>query len=68
MAKSNVYYVGDELNNFKVASKKNLIELYPKHEDEVKAYIKDNKVDFSNEKDLKKMLAYFNKLEPVQPL
>jgi hypothetical protein len=68
MAKSSVYYIGDEFNNFKVANKKNLLEIYSKHEGDVKSYLKENKVDFSNEKDLKKMLAYLKKLEPVQPL
>jgi len=68
MAKSSIYYIGDEFNNFKMANKRNLLDMYSKHESEVKAYLKENKVDFSNEKDLKKMLTYLKKLDPVQPL
>jgi hypothetical protein len=68
MAKSSVFYIGDEFNRFKVVNKKSLLDMYANNQDEVKAYLKENKIDFSNEKELKKMLVYFNKLVPVKPL
>jgi hypothetical protein len=68
MTKNNVFYIGDEFNNFRVVNKKNLMEMFANNQEEVKAYLKDNKVDLSNEKDLKKMIVYFKKMMPVQPL
>jgi len=68
MAKKNVYYIGDEYNTFKVASKKNVLVMYEKHENEVKAYLKENKVDFNNEKDLRQLLVFLKKISPTMPI
>jgi hypothetical protein len=68
MSKTSIFYIGDEFYNFKVMNKKNVLECYPNNQEDVKAYLKENKVDFSSENDLKKMLAYLNKFLPVHPL
>ena len=68
MTRSDVFYIGDEYNHFKVVNKKNLLDMFAKNQEEVKAYLKENKVNFSDEDDVKKMIVYFKKMIPVQPL
>lgn len=58
--KKTVFYLGDEFNHFEQANKKNMLDFYPSKSREIKGYLKDNKVDFSNEEDLKKMIAFLN--------
>ena len=60
IAKRTIYYFGDEFNNFKLANKKNLLEFYPSKSKEIKTYLKENKVNFSSEEDLKKMISFLN--------
>jgi hypothetical protein len=60
IAVNTVFYVGDKFNNFKELNKKNLVEFYSKNEKEVQAYLKRNKIDFSNEQAILKMLTDFN--------
>ena len=68
MVKKNVFYIGDEFNSFKVANKRNVLDMYAKNENEVKAYLKENKTDFNNEKDLKQLLVFLRKITPTMPL
>jgi hypothetical protein len=68
MTKKSVYYIGDEYNSFKVANKKNVLVMYVKNENEVKAYLKENKVDFNNEKDLKQLIIFLKKITPTMPI
>ena len=68
MVKKSVYYIGDEFNSFKVASKKNVLDIYAKNENEVKAYLKENKVDFNKEKDLRQLIVFLKKINPTMPL
>ena len=58
--KKTVFYIGDEFHHFKQAKKKNMLDFYPSKGREVKSYLKENKVDFSNEEDLKKMIVFLN--------
>lgn len=58
--KKNLFYLGDEFNHFKQANKKNVLDFYPSKGREIKSYLKTNKVDFSNEADLKKMIEFLN--------
>ncbi len=58
--KRTVFYLGDEFNHFKQASKKSLLDFYPSKSREIKNYLKENKVDFSNQDDLEKMIAFLN--------
>jgi hypothetical protein len=60
VAKSTVYFIGDKFNNFKVLNKRNLLEAYARKEKEVQAYLKENKVDFSDEEQVKKILFHLS--------
>jgi hypothetical protein len=68
MVKESVFYIKNDLNNFRVINKKTLTDIYPNNEKDLKIYLKENKVDFSNEEDLRKMILYFKKIVPVRPL
>ncbi len=68
MVKDSLFYIGNSFDNFKVVNKKNLLEIYSHNQKYVKTYLKNNKVDFSNEEDLKKMIGYLNKIIPTMPL
>lgn len=68
MAKRSVYYIGDEFNSFKVANKKNVLEMYSKNENEVKTYLKEKKVDFNKEEDLKQLIIFLKNITPTMPL
>jgi hypothetical protein len=68
IAKKSYYYISDESNNYKVANKKNLLEMFPKNETEIKAYLKENKVDFYSEKDMKKLVVFLKRIIPTMPL
>jgi hypothetical protein len=46
------YYLSDQSGEFVQYNKKNLIHLFPQHEDEIKAYIKTNKTSFEKRDDL----------------
>ena len=68
MTKKSVYYIGDAYNSFKVANKKNVLGMFQKNETEVKAYLKENKVDFNNEKDLRQLIVFLRKITPTMPI
>ena len=68
MAKDSVFYISDGLNGFKEVNKKTLQAIYPNNEKDLKNYLRDNKVKFSSEDDLKKLILYFRKIVPVRPL
>ena len=40
------YYLSDSSGDFILFNRKNAIQLFPQKEDDIKAYIKSNKVDF----------------------
>lgn len=54
--KKNSFYIGDRFNHFKKANKKNFRALF--EDKNITQYIKDHKVDFNNEDDLKAMLQF----------
>ena len=58
--KKTVFYLGDAFNNFKQANKKNILDFYPSKSREIKNYLKENKVNFSNQDDLEKMIVFLN--------
>jgi len=68
MAKDSVFYIKDALNNFKELNKKTLQDIYPKNEKDLKNYLKEHRVRFSDEEDLKKLILYFKTIVPVRPL
>lgn len=59
LAMNSVFYIGDKFNYFKVVNKKSLMDVYASKEKELQDYLKENKVNFSNEEDLKKLIAHF---------
>ncbi len=46
----------------KVTNKKNFLELIPYHKNEVKSFIKSEKISIKNPKDFKKLISYYNTL------
>ena len=68
MVKDSVFYIKDDLNGFKAVNKKTLLDIYPRNEKDLKNYLKEKKVDFSNEEDIKKLILYFKTIVPVRPL
>jgi hypothetical protein len=56
------YYFGDKHNRFVLAGKKNLMKVFPDEEDRIEKYLKENKVDFSNQDHLKKVVNFLSQL------
>jgi hypothetical protein len=56
------YYFGDRWDHFVLASKKNVLELFAKHEDAIRNYMKQTKVDFKKEEDVQALFAFLAKL------
>lgn len=61
--KSDSYYikVGNEIPQ-KVRGKKEIIELFQKHENEIAHFIKENKIKLRNSESLKELVKYYNTL------
>src|SRR5258706_1595134 len=68
MAKDSVFYIKDALSNFKVVTKRTLLDIYPKNEKDLKNYLKEHNVSFSSAEDLKKLILYFKTIVPLRPL
>lgn len=58
LTKVGFYYFGDIDNHFVPASKKNLQILFPKEQRRIETYLKENKVDFNDKKDLEKIVLF----------
>ena len=56
------YYFGDRFNHFSRASKKGLSKLYGESYESIDKWISQNKIDLSNEDDLKKLSVYLQSL------
>jgi len=56
------YYFGDKYNHFFRASKKKLLDLFPKDEQRIENFLKENKVDFDKKDDLEKLCLFLLKL------
>jgi len=61
LAKQTILYIGDRFHHFKVVNQKSLKDAFPKKQKEYKIYVKENKVDFSNENDVKKLLDFLSR-------
>lgn len=59
-AKKAGFYLGDVFNHFEQANKKSFLNFYPSKGKEIKNYLKENKVDFSNQDDVEKMIVFLN--------
>ena len=56
------YYVGEKFNHFYKANKKSLLDFYRDKEEQVGAWLKENKIDFSKTDDIKKVFDYLQTL------
>ena len=56
------YYIGDRWDHFVPASKKNVLELFAKDEAAVRQYLKEARVDFRKEEDLRGLFHFLAKL------
>ncbi len=54
------FYLGDNYNHFVLANKKNLLMLFPKEQQRIEAYLKENKINFTNKDDLEKMVRFLD--------
>jgi len=56
--KETQYYFGDKYNHFVRASKKRLLNLFPKEERKIENYLNENKVNFDKKDDLAKLCQF----------
>ena len=56
------YYITNPAGGFILFKKKNVIQLFPDKEDEIKAYLKAHKVDFESRPDLLRFTEYLRSL------
>jgi len=56
------YYFGDRFNHFSRANKKGLYKIYGDAHERIDKWISENKIDLSNEDDLKKLSVYLQSL------
>ena len=58
LAKKTLYYIGDKFNRFLLANRKNIHDQFSKQGGALKAYFKENNVNFDNREDLEKLLQF----------
>jgi len=56
------YYFGDRFNHYSRANRKGLLKLYGDSSEKIDKWIRENKIDLSNEDDLKKLSVYLQSL------
>src|SRR4030095_5485575 len=56
------YYFGDRFNHYSRANRKGLLKLYGDSNEKIDKWIRENKIDLSNEDDLKKLSVYLQSL------
>lgn len=56
------YYLSNPDGGFLPVSKKNILKLYPSHNDSIKVYLKSHKVSFDDRDDLIRLAEYLNTL------
>ena len=60
--KETQYYFGDKYNHFVRATKKKLLDLFPKEERKIENYLSENKVNFDKKDDLEKLCKFLLQL------
>lgn len=63
LSKSKQFFIGDLFNHYKPANKKSILDYYPEKEKAIKAYLKENKIDFTDEGDLQKLILHIKTIE-----
>ena len=61
LQKKTEYYFGDKYNLFVLASKKRILQLFPKEHLSIENYLKENKVNFNKKDDLEKLSQFLSK-------
>lgn len=56
------YYLSDQYGGFIAYTKRNVMQLFPQHEDTIKAYLKTNKVNFDKRDDLLRLADFLQNL------
>jgi hypothetical protein len=62
LSKEIVYYFGNRNKEFRIASKKNVLRLLPRHEDPIEKYFRQNNVSFHNREELVKLATFLQGL------
>jgi hypothetical protein len=62
LRKETQYYLGDKYNHFVRASKKRLLNLFPKEQRSIENYLQENKVNFDKKEDLEKLALFLREL------
>ena len=62
LAKKTLYYFGDKYNQFLLATRKNLLQQFPKQSRALNAYLKENNVNLNSIEDLKKLHQFLASL------
>jgi hypothetical protein len=58
LRKAEQFFLVDPYNQFVLASRKNVLDLFPKHQQAIKTYLKENSVEFSKQEDLEKLVQF----------
>jgi hypothetical protein len=56
------FYIENERKEIVPASRKNVLNMFSRHEDELKQFIKSNGIDFTKEEDLEELTGYLSRL------
>ena len=62
LIKQTVYYIGDKYNHFLRANKKNVIKMFGRKQGEIEIFLRENKIIFNKEDDLKKLVNFLQKI------
>jgi len=58
LTKETTYYLGDRFNRFFLATKRNIMNMYPKHEDTISGFLKSASINLNRERDLVKLAGF----------
>jgi len=61
LVKETIYYIGDKYNNFLEANRKNLVKMFGRQEVNIDHFLKENKIRFYKEDDLKMLINFLAK-------
>ena len=62
LKKEEKYYFGDNFNQFVIASKTNLLMLFPKEQQRIGVYLKENRINFYDKADLGKTVQFVERI------
>ena len=62
LKKQTKYYFGNHFNQFVQATKTNLLTLFPKEEQRIAKYLKENRINFNDKSDLEKTVQFVEQI------